>query len=217
MRGSRWVRWRRARVRRDRARRHVSLPARHRAPRDRDRGHARDRGLDARISTDVVRLEDATAARARRLPNLHKSCGKVSRVQALMTIGETSRRSGWSARMLRYLEQEGLVVPAPQCGRLSPLGIRELNQLNALAELRARFGVELKELEFALRLRREPALRAAVETWLAGTAVLGPERRPRPGSSGSSASTSGCSPPPPDRTPDHQRREERWQRHSSTT
>ena len=33
------------------------------------------------------------------------------------------------------------------------------------AELRARFDVGLVELEFALRLRREPALRAAVETW----------------------------------------------------
>ena len=88
-----------------------------------------------------------------------------------MTIGETSRRSGWSARMLRYLEQEGLVVPSRSPAGYRRYGIRELNQLNALAELRARFGVELKELEFALRLRREAALRGAVETWLAGTTV----------------------------------------------
>jgi len=31
--------------------------------------------------------------------------------------------------------------------------------------------VGLDELAFALRLRREPDLRAAVETWLAGTTV----------------------------------------------
>jgi DNA-binding transcriptional MerR regulator len=86
-----------------------------------------------------------------------------------MTIGETSRRSGWSPRMLRYLEQEGLVVPVRSDSGYRRYGIRELNQLNALAELRARFGVELAELQFALRLRREPGLRAAVETWLAGT------------------------------------------------
>lgn len=92
-----------------------------------------------------------------------------------MTIGETSRRSGWSARMLRYLEAEGLVVPARSGAGYRRYGIRELNQLNALAELRARFGVGLAELEFALRLRREPALRAAVETWLAGTNVPEPE------------------------------------------
>jgi MerR family transcriptional regulator, copper efflux regulator len=88
-----------------------------------------------------------------------------------MTIGEASRRSGWSSRMLRYLEQEGLVVPARSGSGYRRYGIRELNQLNALAELRARYGVELAELEFALRLRREPSVRAAVETWLAGTSV----------------------------------------------
>ena len=92
-------------------------------------------------------------------------------MQLWMTIGETSRRSGWSPRMLRYLEQEGLVVPERSDSGYRRYGIRELNQLNALSELRMRFEVELAELEFALRLRREPALRAAVETWLAGTSV----------------------------------------------
>ena len=93
-----------------------------------------------------------------------------------MTIGEASRRSGWSPRMLRYLEQEGLVVPARSDAGYRRYGIRELNQLNALSELRMRFEVELAELEFALRLRREPALRAAVETWLAGTSVPEPDQ-----------------------------------------
>ena len=93
-----------------------------------------------------------------------------------MTIGETSRRSGWSPRMLRYLEQEGLVVPARSDSGYRRYGIRELNQLNALGELRARFGVELVELEFALRQRREPEVRPAVETWLAGTSVPEPDQ-----------------------------------------
>lgn len=93
-------------------------------------------------------------------------------MQPWMTIGETSRRSGWSPRMLRYLEQEGLVVPERSDSGYRRYGIRELNQLNTLAELRARHGVELAELEFALRLRRDSELRAAVETWLAGTSVL---------------------------------------------
>ena len=90
-----------------------------------------------------------------------------------VTIGEASRRSGWSPRMLRYLEREGLVVPARTASGYRRYGIRELNQLNALAELRRTFGVELTEVAFALRLRREPELQAAVETWLAGTAVAG--------------------------------------------
>ena len=108
-----------------------------------------------------------------------------------MTIGETSRRSGWSPRMLRYLEGVGLVVPTRSTSGYRRYGIRELNQLNALAELRERFDVELAELEFTLRLRREPALRATVETWLAGTDVPATDETHRRGSSGSSASTSG--------------------------
>lgn len=86
-----------------------------------------------------------------------------------MTIGEASRRSGWSPRMLRYLEQEGLVVPARSEAGYRRYGIRELNQLNSLGDLRRRFGVGLDELAFVVRLRQEPELRAAVQTWLAGT------------------------------------------------
>jgi MerR family copper efflux transcriptional regulator len=73
--------------------------------------------------------------------------------------------------MLRYLEQAGLVVPSRTASGYRLYGIRELNQLRGLAELRRRFDVELDEVAFALRLRREPALRGAVETWLAGTNV----------------------------------------------
>ena len=78
--------------------------------------------------------------------------------------------------MLRYLEEEGLVVPGRTAVGYRRYGIRELNQLRALAELRRRFGVGLDELAFALRLRREPELRASVETWLAGTGVAGSEQ-----------------------------------------
>jgi DNA-binding transcriptional MerR regulator len=90
-------------------------------------------------------------------------------LEAAMTIGEAGRRTGWSPRMLRYLEEEGLVVPARTPAGYRRYGIRELNQLRTLAALRSGFGVGLDELAFALRLRREPDLRAAVETWLAGT------------------------------------------------
>jgi len=85
------------------------------------------------------------------------------------TIGEASRRTGWSRRMLRYLEDEGLVVPSRTRAGYRHYGVRELNQLRTLAELRVGFAVELSELAFVLRLRREPDLRGAVETWLAGS------------------------------------------------
>jgi DNA-binding transcriptional MerR regulator len=84
------------------------------------------------------------------------------------TVGEAAARTGWSARMLRYLEQSGLVVPRRSAAGYRLYGLRELNQLRSLAEIRRRFRVELVELAFASRLRHEPDLRAAVETWFAG-------------------------------------------------
>jgi MerR family transcriptional regulator, copper efflux regulator len=71
--------------------------------------------------------------------------------------------------MLRYLERSGLVVPRRTASGYRVYGLLELNQLRSLQELRRRFRVELRELAFAARLRREPDLRAAVDTWLAGT------------------------------------------------
>ena len=66
--------------------------------------------------------------------------------------------------MLRYLEHAGLVVPGADSGGLPALRPRELNQLRSLAELRRRFGVGVDGDRLRGRLRREPALRAAVET-----------------------------------------------------
>jgi MerR family transcriptional regulator, copper efflux regulator len=71
--------------------------------------------------------------------------------------------------MLRYIERSGLVVPRRTGSGYRVYGLLELNQLRSLQELRRRFRVELRELAFAARLRRDPELRAAVDTWLAGT------------------------------------------------
>ena len=89
-------------------------------------------------------------------------------MQAL-TVGEAAAQTGWSARMLRYLETALLVVPERTRSGYRLYGLRELNQLRALRDLRERHGVELDELAFAARLRREPELRGAVETWLHGS------------------------------------------------
>jgi DNA-binding transcriptional MerR regulator len=71
--------------------------------------------------------------------------------------------------MLRYLERVGLVVAPRSASGYRLYGLLELNQLRSLRELRRRFDVELTDVAFAARLEREPALRAAVDTWLAGT------------------------------------------------
>ena len=73
--------------------------------------------------------------------------------------------------MLRYLEQARLVVPSRSPSGYRLYGLRELNQLRSLRQLRTRFGLELSDVAFAARLRREPALRGAVDTWLAGADV----------------------------------------------
>jgi MerR family copper efflux transcriptional regulator len=86
----------------------------------------------------------------------------------LHTVGETANHTGWSARMLRYLEHTGLVVPSRSASGYRQYGLRELNQLRSLAELRRRFGLGIGDIAFAARLRREPELRASVDSWLAG-------------------------------------------------
>jgi len=84
------------------------------------------------------------------------------------TVSDAARRTGWSARMLRYLERAGLVVPRRTGAGYRLYGLRELNQLRSLRRLRSRFGLEIADVAFASRLRREPELRAAVDAWLAG-------------------------------------------------
>ena len=85
------------------------------------------------------------------------------------TVGDAAAQTGWSPRMLRYLERTGLVIPRRTESGYRVYGLLELNQLRSLKALRRRFGVELRELSFAARLRKEPDLRDAVATWLAGT------------------------------------------------
>jgi DNA-binding transcriptional MerR regulator len=73
--------------------------------------------------------------------------------------------------MLRYLEDAGLVVPARSHAGYRQYGLRELNRLRTLRELRQRFRVELSELAFAARLRGDRQLREAVDSWLVGGEV----------------------------------------------
>jgi MerR family copper efflux transcriptional regulator len=83
-----------------------------------------------------------------------------------LTIADAAAQSGWSARMLRYLETVGLVVPARTKAGYRIYGTAELLQLRQLKLLRERFGIELDEVAFAARLRREPELRIALEDWM---------------------------------------------------
>jgi MerR family copper efflux transcriptional regulator len=85
-----------------------------------------------------------------------------------LTVGEAATATGWSPRMLRYLERARLVVPGRTESGYRQYRLRELNRLRTLRRLRDAFGVGIAEMAFAARLEREPALRAAVATWLTG-------------------------------------------------
>jgi len=87
--------------------------------------------------------------------------------QDALTINEAAATTGWSARMLRYVERSGLVRAGRSNSGYRLYGPAELQRLRTLRELLERFEVGLAEIGFALRLRREPALRVAVEEWLA--------------------------------------------------
>jgi len=87
-------------------------------------------------------------------------------MQAL-TIHEAAELTGWSARMLRYVERTGLVVPERSPAGYRLYGAAELQRLRTLKELVAGFELGLSDVAFAARLNTEPELRAAVEQWLA--------------------------------------------------
>ena len=70
--------------------------------------------------------------------------------------------------MLRYIESAMLVVPRRTASGYRAYGLKELNQLRSLRELLHRWDVGLLEVALAARLRRDPALRAALDGWLAG-------------------------------------------------
>jgi MerR family transcriptional regulator, copper efflux regulator len=92
-----------------------------------------------------------------------------------LTINEAATSTGWSARMLRYIERMGLVEPARTSAGYRLYGAPELQRLRSLRELLERFHLELGEVGFALRLRREPSLAEAVGAWLSDQPA-GPRR-----------------------------------------
>jgi MerR family transcriptional regulator, copper efflux regulator len=83
-----------------------------------------------------------------------------------LTIHEAAETTGWSARMLRYVERTGLVNPARSSSGYRLYGPAELQRLRTLKELLAGFDIGLSDVAFAARLNSEPQLRAAVQAWL---------------------------------------------------
>ncbi len=86
-----------------------------------------------------------------------------------LTINEAARVTGWSARMLRYVEQTGLVSPERTGSGYRIYGAAELQRLRTLKELIAGFDVALSDVAFAARIKHDPQLQRAIEDWLNAT------------------------------------------------
>jgi MerR family copper efflux transcriptional regulator len=86
----------------------------------------------------------------------------------MLTIHEAATTTGWSPRMLRYVEQLGLVEPARSSAGYRLYGPAQLQRLRTLRELLETHGV---------RLRREPELSKALDTWF-DTTPIAPEGVP---------------------------------------
>ena len=83
-----------------------------------------------------------------------------------LTINEAARTTGWSPRMLRYVEQTGLVSPARSASGYRLYGPAQLQRLRTLKELLAHFDLGLSDVAFAARMVTSPDLRDAVQAWL---------------------------------------------------
>src|SRR5579885_3581910 len=87
-----------------------------------------------------------------------------------LTIHEAAETTGWSARMLRYVDRSGLVTPSRSSSGYRLYGAGELQRLRTLKELLAQFDVGLTDVAFAARMAADPALHGAVGAWLTDTA-----------------------------------------------
>ena len=83
-----------------------------------------------------------------------------------LTINEAAETTGWSPRMLRYIERAGLIEPPRSDSGYRLYGPEELQRLRTLRELLAEHDMTLGDAGFALRMRKEPQVGDAVAAWL---------------------------------------------------
>jgi adenosylhomocysteinase len=82
-----------------------------------------------------------------------------------LSIQQAAAATGWSQRMLRYLEQAGLVAALRTSGGHRLYGPRQIERLQKLRELIDGHGLNITEIAFELRMRTDPALARAVDEW----------------------------------------------------
>ena len=83
-----------------------------------------------------------------------------------LTIHEAAETTGWSPRMLRYLESVGLIEPPRNGAGYRIYGPGELQRVRTLRDLLDRHGLGPSDVAFAKRMRAEAELEDAVARWL---------------------------------------------------
>ncbi len=88
-----------------------------------------------------------------------------------LTINEAARTTGWSPRMLRYVERAGLVSPARSASGYRLYGPPELQRLRTLKGLLGKFGIGLSDVAFAAQIEAEPRIARGGRGMARGTAA----------------------------------------------
>ena len=82
-----------------------------------------------------------------------------------MTMHQAAEATGWSQRMLRYLEQAGLVAALRTAGGHRHYGPRQIERLQKLRELIDEHELGISDIAFELRMRTDPHVARAVDDW----------------------------------------------------
>jgi adenosylhomocysteinase len=82
-----------------------------------------------------------------------------------LTIQQAVETTGWSQRMLRYLEQHGLVTALRSPGGHRLYGPRQIERLRQLKELIDEHGLGITDLAFEMRMRTDPRLAHSIDEW----------------------------------------------------
>ncbi len=82
-----------------------------------------------------------------------------------LTMQQAADATGWSQRMLRYLEQAGLVTALRTAGGHRHYGPRQIERLQRLRDLLAEYDLGITDIAFELRMRTDAQLARAIDEW----------------------------------------------------
>src|SRR4051794_25108204 len=112
-----------------------------------------------------------------------------------LSMQQAVETTGWSQRMLRYLEQAGLVTALRSPGGHRLYGPRQIERLRQLKDLLEQFDLGITDLAFEMRMRTEPDLARTIDDWFG--AIHRVSESPRSGIYRRPAAGTPPDPPPP--------------------